>query len=331
MKKIKGKRTLRALGFTLVFALIISGIFAFMSAQDKEDNVFTFGNVKVNLHEDDWFDTVDGSHVLKEDNKRVKGTLEDYYRAVPSADATAYDADGNEIDKVFDDLNNDVTDLSQAVKVVVSRDGKNVTYILNIPVTGDPYVTEKNGISDFAENMAVGQTVSKTPWVDNVGKSNSWVYISVGIPTVSQSDSVITDENSDAFAGTEYKIKVACYAFQSADTTENLNTMWNEYMTDNNPFGAARSETRVPVFEIMDLNEDDWTAVYSVDSEDGYNYTVYAYNCLVSGVNNDAFTGQYSMFDSGIASGGSSEFSLISGKTTALFTRVMATGFTTSD
>lgn len=331
MKKNKGKRTLRAIGFTLVFALMITGIFAFLSAQDKEDNVFTFGSVKVSLHEDDWFETVDGSHVLKEDNKKVKGTLEDYYKSVPSMDAVAYDANGNEIEKVFDDINSDITDLAGAKKVVISKEGKNITYILNEPENGDPYVTEKNGISDFAENMAVGQTVSKTPWVENVGKSNSWVFVSVGIPTVSQADSVINSENIDEFAGSEYKIKVACYAFQATDSNDNLSTMWNSYIAEETPFGTPRDEIRVPVFEITDLNNEDWTAVYSINSNDGYDYVVYAYNCLVSGTHNEMFTGQYSLFDAGYAVGGSSGFSLTSGKTTALFTKVRSTGFTTSD
>ena len=56
MKEKLKKSVKPILSLVLVFALVFTGIFAYLTAKDSATNTFTVGNVDILLYEDDWYD-----------------------------------------------------------------------------------------------------------------------------------------------------------------------------------------------------------------------------------------------------------------------------------
>ena len=56
MKEKLKKSVKPILSLVLVFALVFTGIFAYLTAKDSATNTFTIGNVDILLYEDDWYD-----------------------------------------------------------------------------------------------------------------------------------------------------------------------------------------------------------------------------------------------------------------------------------
>lgn len=282
------KRSKKALAICAAFAVMVSGILAFLVATDKQDNVFTMGNVSVKLHEDDWFEEINNVKTPVQDERPVSGTLRDYYNEGVSAGHTVqvFDENDNLITLTYDE-NNEINNFGDVKKIVIthtSGNHKNRKYIYQMASSpaGAEYVIESNGINDFAENLSVGQSIDKTPWVENTGKNPAWVFISVGIPTVSTTEALVTEETFQQMTDKEFKIKVACYAFQAnEDEDAVLDTVWKSYADGNELFGLNRLEPRVPIIKVLDYNLDDWVLVDSRDSNDNYDYYVYAYKYLV--------------------------------------------------
>ena len=67
----------RGISLLLIAALLITGALAFLTATDSKTNVFTIGNVDINLYEDDWYDHDSGDILDDENNNGVPDFAED--------------------------------------------------------------------------------------------------------------------------------------------------------------------------------------------------------------------------------------------------------------
>ena len=226
--KVSKKRSRAILSILLIAAILITGAFAFLTAQDSKTNVFTVGSVKIELSEQ--FDT---------------------------------------------DLNGQIDD--------------------------DETFTSSNSDEDVAieGNIVPGQTVIKRPYVDNTGKNEAWIYITVGIPTDSIGN-VTRDENGDVAItkneNNRIEIPVQAYAIQKNYKNETTaDGVWSAYIqsTATSIFGSleeneAKLSDRIPLFTIINDNgaenkpSSDWHIIGDVyKSQDGNNYYTFAYDSLL--------------------------------------------------
>ena len=71
--KRKHSKTLKGIAFILVFAILISSAYAFLTAHQTKNNVFTLGNIKLELHEDGWESNQSLTDIVKDGTKYKNG------------------------------------------------------------------------------------------------------------------------------------------------------------------------------------------------------------------------------------------------------------------
>lgn len=71
--KRKHSKTLKGIAFILVFAILISSAYAFLTAHQTKNNVFTLGNIKLELHEDGWESNQNLTDIVKDGTKYKNG------------------------------------------------------------------------------------------------------------------------------------------------------------------------------------------------------------------------------------------------------------------
>ena len=145
-----------------------------------------------------------------------------------------------------------------------------------------------------------GQEIIKRPYIENTGKNNAWVYVTVGIPTAQDVD-IISKDGKTNLTGTEQKILIQAYAIQ--ENYKNNNTYestWNAYFEgkEENVFGPELTEnigTHIPIFTILNSNNKintpnaGWKQIGEVyRSTNGYNYYVFGYETLLEAKENDS-------------------------------------------
>ena len=156
-----------------------------------------------------------------------------------------------------------------------------------------------NDIPDFAEKILPGQTIEKTPYVENTGSNEAWTYVVVGIPTATRADILAAADGHSALSGATKEIKVKAYAVQ--DNYNGANTasaVWTAFNPDIDGSATAAADTsdRHEIFTFGSLVSDTyqpynvsspvsgalgtgWTQIGSVlESSDGLNYYVFAYD-----------------------------------------------------
>lgn len=175
----------------LIAALIITGVFAFLTSKDSKDNVFTMGKVKIELHEDEWYDAAGN---LRYDKKVINKTLAELETEL-TTDGYSVEWDGSK-------------------KLVATKDDDVLSYVEEVGADGDT-VYESNGINDFAENALPTQKIPKAPYIKNVGKNDTYAYINISIPVVD-----ICLENSNEITEEEIYIPLR------EDGTEGVNDGW---------------------------------------------------------------------------------------------------------
>lgn len=212
--KNKNKSRKGYIALLLCFILIITGIFAFLTAHDARINRFQMGDMNVKVLEPDW-----------------------------------YDEDGN----VLDD-------------------------------------SDDNGIPDFAEKLAPGQTVTKAPSALNTGSLEQWTFLMVGIPTAS------IDQNDNIGIGSSLEqrtkqITVRAFATQTEyleDEEETPAKVWKAFTEDNDIYGKRAWDTDY-------VYNEDYQAVDIVLTRSSWEgsstYWTYNYACK----NQEAFLNMYNV------------------------------------
>lgn len=175
----------------LITALIITGVFAFLTSKDSKDNVFTMGKVKIELHEDEWYDAAGN---LRYDKKVINKSLTELETEL-TTDGYSVEWDGSK-------------------KLVATKDDDVLSYVEEVGANGDT-VYESNGINDFAENALPDQKIPKAPYIKNVGKNDTYAYINISIPVVE-----VCVENSNEITEEEIYIPLR------EDGTEGVNDGW---------------------------------------------------------------------------------------------------------
>lgn len=145
--------------------------------------------------------------------------------------------------------------------------------------------TANNNIPDFAENLICGQAVSKTPYVQNDSTYGCYIYIAVGIPTLDITSAVADESTINSLQGTSLTVKVNAYGFQQgAMEDEDPTNMWETYTNGHSTFGSKRTNnTRVPMFKLLNIDEDNWELIEQRNTTDNYNWFVYYYKDVLSG------------------------------------------------
>ena len=234
--KVSKTKSRAILSILLIAAILITGAFAFLTAQDSKTNVFTVGSVKIELLEQ--FDT------------DLSGQIDN--------------------DETFTSSN-----------------------------SNDDVVMESN--------IVPGQTVIKRPYIENTGKNEAWVYVTVGIPTDSINNITRDDKGRVAITETgnnRIEIPVQAYAIQKNYQKETtVDGVWRAYTqnTATSIFGLleeneAKLADRIPLFTIINSNgaenkpNSGWHIIGDVyKSQDGNNYYTFAYDALLDAKTSTAF------------------------------------------
>lgn len=265
MEKKKRKKVL--ITAFLVFALFITGIFAFLTATDSKTNEFTVGRIKIELHEDDWFDEDDN---LILDNKVINKSLEEIKTNLEDEGYTFTEniVDGNRT-------------------VIAEKEGESSITYTEKSVNGEIKVFETNGINDFAELVEPGNEFAKAPYIKNIGDNPAFMFVTVGIPVAERSE-LISEANGDTpIEEAKFKIPVKAYGIQTgtvSKTAETPEQVWDAYTTDINAndrylslFGAeTNNENLEEIFNPLEIN-DGWVQIGSTYHTDDYNYYVFAF------------------------------------------------------
>jgi len=129
------------------------------------------------------------------------------------------------------------------------------------------------------EEIVPGQTILKQPYVENTGKNEAWIFMTVGIPVASSAEIHGNNQISTTLADSNLSIDVTAYAIQ--DNYKNQKTseeIWNAYFAEKNFFDNKESnnDDRFELFKINDISTDWKQLGTSYQSSNNKNYYVFA-------------------------------------------------------
>ena len=154
------------------------------------------------------------------------------------------------------------------------------------------------------EEIVPGQTILKQPYVENTGKNEAWIFVSVGIPTATEDDIYKDDNQNINIEGRTLSMDVKAYAIQTGFTgnaNETAKAVWEKYVENKQTelFGdefTGDKTTRIQLFKTMiqsgdtfsegynDTNWDKITNAYM--STNDHDYYVYAYKTTLAAPTN---------------------------------------------
>ena len=154
------------------------------------------------------------------------------------------------------------------------------------------------------EEIVPGQTILKQPYVENTGKNEAWIFVSVGIPTATEDDIYKDDNQNINIEGRTLSMDVKAYAIQTGFTgnaNETAKDVWEKYVENKQTelFGdefTGDKTTRIQLFKTMiqsgdtfsegynDTNWDKITNAYM--STNDHDYYVFAYKTALAAPTN---------------------------------------------
>ena len=216
------KRAKKAVAFLLVVAILITSAYAFLTAHQTKTNVFTVGNIRLELHEDGW----EANSALV--NKQYDGTTYENGTQYISSSKLENIIPGEPITK----------------DPMIKNVGKNPAYVyisVAMPQVNNEDMFDVNGLSG---NWELFNTVE-----ENGYKINYYYYngqLAAGSDTDNLFQSVTLKESVYPYLSenADYSIIINGYGAQTTNT-DNWKTAWNR---------IREADTSLPEIEIITLS-----------------------------------------------------------------------------